>query len=106
MDPDTPDPETLDRLKFFFHRNGYVRWPRPERLEDEPPEKYKKGAEVRLVAETHSELTEIRILLRKAGFRPGSHFPKGNQFRQPIYGYQQVARFLRLMDDERGSGGA
>lgn len=98
---DAPDPETLDRLRFFFYRNGYVRWPVPDRLEDEPPEKYKKGAEVRLVAETHGELREIRDLLREAGFRVANHFPKGNQFRQPIYGYRQVARFLSLMDDER-----
>ena len=85
-------------LARLFWRNGYVRWQDPERSTD--TQVYKKGNEVRLVADTKQELAHIRRLLRAAGFEPGRPFAKGNQFRQPIYRKEAVARFLEMVGAE------
>lgn len=87
----------IRRLARLFWRNGYVRWQNLRRLEDEGSNRYRKGVEVRLVAESEQELRLIRRLLLAAGFEPGRPFAKGRQFRQPIYGRQAVARFLELV---------
>lgn len=89
----------ITELARFFRRNGYVRWQNPERQATEG-QKYKKGDEVRLVAESMSELAVIRRLLKRAGFKPGRPFAKGRQFLQPIYGRQAVARFLELVKSD------
>ena len=88
------------RLASFFRRNGFVRRQDPQRLADEGWERYKKGDELRLVAESAKELRLIRRLLREAGFKPGRPLAKGRQYRQPIYGRQAVARFLDLVAAE------
>jgi hypothetical protein len=74
-----------------------VRQQNAKRLAREGPQSYKKGDEVRLVAHSAAELREIRRLLRAAGFTVGRSFVKGRQFRQPIYGRDDVARFLDLI---------
>ncbi len=86
------------RLKEFFQRNGYVRRQDLRRKKDDGWDHYKKGDEVRLVAESEQELKLIRHLLRVVGFKPGRPFAKGLQYRQPIYGRQAVARFLEMVD--------
>jgi hypothetical protein len=86
----------LTRLRELFQRNGYVRLQDPDRVEAGGRE-YKKGDEVRLVADSRAELMEIRRLLTAAGFKLGRPFAKANQFRQPLYGRDQVARFVSLM---------
>ena len=58
---------------------------------------YKKGDEVRLVATSEAELACIRAELERAGFKPGRPFRKAGQYRQPIYGREEVARFLSLV---------
>jgi len=88
---------TARKLAKFFHRNGYVRWQDADRLGEEGHQAYKKGDEVRLVADSRKELAEIRRLLKNAGFKPGRPFPKGRQFRQPLYGRDAVDRFLELV---------
>lgn len=82
-----------------FRLNGYVRRPDPK-LRAEAPDTYKKGYEVRLVADSQVELREVRRLLRAAGFEPGRPFAKANQWRQPLYGRQAVTRFLQLVGQE------
>ena len=91
-----PAPEVVERLAGLFRRNGYLRWPNPIRRAADP-RTYKKGYEVRLVAESKAELRQIRRLLRAAGFAPGRPFAKARQWRQPVYGRQAVARFLELI---------
>jgi hypothetical protein len=86
----------LTRLRELFQRNGYVRLQDQERVESDG-RSYKKGDEVRLVADSRAELAEIRRLLAAGGFKLGRPFAKGNQFRQPLYGREQVARFVSLM---------
>jgi hypothetical protein len=102
MDDDRSDlpaaADAVSRLAVYFHRNGYVRTQDAVRVADDGFAKYKKGDEVRVVADSERELREIRRLLRAAGFRPGRPFAKGLQFRQPIYGREAVARFLEMMD--------
>ncbi len=64
--------------------------------------KYKKGVEMRLVANGREEQERILRRLKLAGFRPGRPFRKGperNQFCVPIYGREQVARFLRMVEE-------
>ncbi len=91
-------PAELAVLTGFFRRNGYTRWQDSRRRQREGYWAYKKGDEVRLVAESLRELALIRRLLRRAGFRPGRSFRKGRQYRQPVYGRQAVARFLDLIE--------
>src|SRR5438128_2454257 len=93
------DSEIIEQLAEFFHQNGYLRRPNWKR-QKAMPRAYKKGYEVRLVAETAAELRTIRRLLRTAGFKPGRAFRKANQWRQPLYGREEVARFLALVGDE------
>lgn len=84
------------QLKAFYDRNGYLRQQNPKRLAKEGRD-YKKGDEIRLVAASAAELKEIRRLLKAAGFTPGNPFQKSNQWRQPLYGRQAVADFLKLI---------
>ncbi|MGL4553612.1 MAG: hypothetical protein ACRC33_20815 [Gemmataceae bacterium] len=90
-------PEEVTRLAVIFRRNGYVRRQSADRLAAEGHQGYKKGDEVRLVAESVAELRAIRRGLLAAGFAPGRPFLKGNRWRQPIYGRVAVARFLSLV---------
>ncbi len=88
---------TAKQLTDFFQRNGYVRRQNSDRLSEVGSQSYRKGDEVRLVANTRVELALIRRLLRAAGFKPGRAFTKGRQYRQPLYGRAEVARFLELV---------
>jgi hypothetical protein len=90
--------EAVAQLAAFFRRNGYVRRQKADRLAADGPQGYKKGDEVRLVAESAAELRIIRRALRAAGFLPGRPFAKSSQWRQPVYGRAAVARFLALVD--------
>ena len=83
-----------------FCRNGYVRRLKVDRRRTEG-QKYKKGDEVRLVASSPAELATIRRLLRQAGFKAGRPYVQGRQFRLPLYGRQQVARFLAMVASQR-----
>lgn len=94
----------IRELARFFERNGYARWQAQDRVEKEGWGRYKKGDEIRLVANSEAELAVIRRLLRTAGFRPGRPFAKARQFRQPLYGRQAVERFFALMESEREAG--
>lgn len=93
-----PNPKVIERLAEFFRRNGYIRRASPVRRKKEKA-RYKKGDEVRLVADSRKELAEIRRLLRAAGFRRRSPFAKGRQWRQPVYGVAEVARFLAMIGE-------
>ena len=95
----TPPASVVARLADLFRRNGYVRWQDEERQTAEGVDVYKKGHEVRMVADSAAELKEIRGLLAKAGFKPARPFIKGRQFRQPVYGIRAVERFLKLVNE-------
>ena len=85
------------QLAEFFHRNGYVRQVNLDRRAEVTAQVYKKGDEVRLVANSVDELAIIQELLLAAGFKFGKPFQKGQQFRQPIYGRIEVARFISMV---------
>lgn len=85
------------QLAAFFRRNGYVRLQDPARAATEGAQAYKKGDEIRLVAWTKGELAVMRRLLKESGFPLAKPFEKNNQWRQPIYGRVEVARFLDLV---------
>ncbi len=84
-----------------FSRNGYVRQQNPERLNAEGYEGYKKGDEIRLIADSRRELSDLRRSLQQAQFSPGKPFEKGNRWCQPIYGREEVSRFLRVVGGRR-----
>ncbi len=86
----------LKTLSDFYHRNGYVLVQNASRQKKEG-RKYKKGDEVRLVALSMTELRQIRKLLADAGFKGGRPFKTVNRYRQPVYGREQVQRFLDLV---------
>ena len=92
-------PEIVEQLSAFFRRNGYARFQKADRLENEGYRTYKKGDEVRLIAEDPEELKQIRQLLLAAGFLPGNPFPKRNRWSQPLYGREAVQRFLLLIGE-------
>jgi hypothetical protein len=89
--------DAIAQLAQLLRRNGFVRWQNRRRAEAEGWDRYKKGDEVRLVANTPDELVLIRRLLREAGFQPGRPYVQGRQHRQPIYGRAAVRRFLDLV---------
>ncbi|MEW6745238.1 MAG: hypothetical protein AB1486_20995 [Planctomycetota bacterium] len=89
----------VEQLRRFFRRNGYVRRKNSERHRELGSRLYRKGDEVRLVAGSREELATIRQLLSRAGFKPGRPFVKGRQWRQPVYGRDEVARFLALLGE-------
>ncbi|MDA1260847.1 MAG: hypothetical protein O3A20_09530 [Planctomycetota bacterium] len=88
-------------LAGYFSRNGYVRQQDAKRLRTEGYEGYKKGDEVRLIAETRRELASLRRALQQAEFTPGKPFEKGKRWCQPIYGREAVSRFLRVVETRR-----
>ena len=92
----------LEQLAAWFHARGSVRRQNAERLAAEGYGRYKKGDEIRLAAGSKAELARVRKLLREAGFRPGKPFAKRRSFCQPLYGRQEVRRFLDLIgaDDD------
>lgn len=92
-------PAVARRLAWFFRRQGYVRWQNEERVTGDGHRIYKKGNEVRFIADTPEELAEIRWLLAALEFDVGRSFVKGAKFRQPVYGKGQVARLLDLVDE-------
>ena len=85
------------KLRRYFRRNGYVRHQNSERLAREGYLGYKKGEEVRLMAQGEQELHGLQDLLLRAGFSPGRPFVKGRQYCLPIYGREPVRRFLQLV---------
>lgn len=86
------------QLTALFERNGYVRWQNPDRIAEVGSQVYKKGDEVRLVAESDAELAHIQQLLEVRGFVSGRPFVKGKyQYCVPIYGREQVTRFLAVV---------
>ncbi|MFH1743598.1 MAG: hypothetical protein ABIH23_31730 [bacterium] len=90
----------IKQLAEFYHRNGYVRRQDARRYRKEGHRLYKKGDEIRLVADSKRELQTIRRLLKQAGFKPGRPFVHYNQYRQPLYGRDAVARFLSMIGEE------
>ncbi|MBI4878863.1 MAG: hypothetical protein HY812_04270 [Planctomycetes bacterium] len=87
-------------LGWYFRRNGYVRRQNAKRVAKEGWQQYKKGDEVRLVANSAVELRILRRLVVQVGLKPGRAFRKGRQYRLPIYGREAVARFLEIIEEE------
>lgn len=82
------------QLAQFYARNGCLRAPNPERLGDPS---YKKGCEIRLIADDKIELRHIREALEQLGFALPRAFSKNEfQWVQPIYGRAQIERFFEV----------
>ena len=95
----------VKELSFLFRRNGYVLEQNALRYQLEGHQRYKKGDEVRLTASSISELTHIEELLIQVGFSFGRSFAKGKQFRLPIYGREEVRRFMQMIEDNASTKG-
>lgn len=90
-----------DELAGAFSRNGYVRQQDAKRLRAEGYDGYKKGDEIRLIADNKRQLSALRRTLQEAAFSPGKPFEKGKRWCQPIYGREAVSRFLRVVGARR-----
>jgi len=84
----------IRRLARWFDEHGWTQTPPDPKLRRDFKETYKRGYEIRLSARPN-ELRELRRLLIRAGFEPGKHFAKGRRLVVPLYGKEQVERFLR-----------
>ncbi len=98
MTPFGGDPAAARELVAFYHRNGYVRWPRLDRVDQEDSRSYKKGVELRFTANDPAEAARIMLLLGRVGLRHGRPFAKGHQLRIPVYGAEAVTRFLEMLE--------
>ena len=98
----TTKPEICAELTAVFRRNGCVRRHDAERYATQGCTKYKKGEEIRLVANGREEQERIVRLLRLAGYKAGRPFrkaPQRAQFCVPIYGREQFARFQSMLEE-------
>ncbi len=95
--------EAARELVAYYRRNGHMRWPNPERVAREDAQTYKKGVEIRFSAYTEAEAKRIMTLLRQLGFRHGRTHNKGALVRIPVYGMDQVNRFLEMLEAEEGA---
>jgi len=96
------DPTTSVELTALFRRNGCVRRHDAARYARQGSMKYKKGEEIRLVANREAERVQIQRLLKRAGFKAGRPFRKskhGTQVCIPIYGREQVAGFVKMVEE-------
>lgn len=84
----------------YFLRNGYIRFP-SKNLRKVKGEDYKKGYEVRLVANDKKELLEINFLLKRAGFKSGKPFQKNSRIIQPVYGKDAVEKFQVFLSEHK-----
>ena len=82
------------RLARWFAEHGWAQTPPDPGLRKDRKETYKRGYEIRLSARP-DELAELQRLLVLAGYKPGKHFPKGRRLVVPLYGKEQVQRFLK-----------
>ena len=89
--------KAIAELAERFQRNGYIRRQNTEHLKQVGYMLYKKGFEIRLIAHSVNELHHIQFLLQVLDFTISKPFSVANHFRQPIYGREQVTRFLSLI---------
>ena len=89
---------TAEQLRQLFNRNGYYRVPDEASREDKKAS-YKKGYEIRFVAQDYKEYLEIRKLLKALGYEPGKAFFKGAQRVIPVYGKENYLAFQELMKE-------
>lgn len=99
----TSGQDAVRGLLRLFRRNGYLRRQNLRRYRAEGYQRYKKGNEIRLVANSKEELTVIRKWLTQAGFKLARPFAKDAQFRQPIYGKEYVRTFLEMLKQEESA---
>jgi hypothetical protein len=83
----------VHRLQWYARRNASVRRPDLE-LRRKYRGYYRKGHEVRLVAYSDAELAEMLCLLRLLGFSAGRPHHTVNRHYLPLYGAEQVRRFV------------
>ena len=84
----------MKRLAGWFDEHGWVQGAPDPKLRKALKATYKRGYEIRLSARP-GELAKLQRLLVRAGFKPGKHFPKATRLVVPLYGKEQVQRFLK-----------
>jgi hypothetical protein len=85
----------IEALRRFWSR-AYARVPNEDRFA-EGSAAYKKGWEIRFVADSPAECDEISRLLGAAGFVPGRRFAKGSGWIVPVYGREPTERLRALL---------
>lgn len=85
-----------------FQKNGYLRFPDPDRRKLET-RNYKKGFEIRIVVESKSGVAPLARLCRQLELKPGKPYSKGERWVLPIYGREAVERFQKWIQKRDGS---
>ena len=91
-------PRVIQELAQLFRERGYVRRQDPKKRKKKK-QKYHRGDEVRIMVSSKGELKRLRYLLRRAGFKPGRHYPQKAHFRQPVYGVRATTLFLEMVSE-------
>ena len=80
-----------------YQANGHVRYPLKTRVE-EANQSYRKGWEARIGAADDKSATRIVQAFKRCGYTPGKPYKHGAKVRVPLYGFEQVSRFVELVN--------
>jgi hypothetical protein len=80
--------------------NGHIRHPIEARVNgaDDPAQSYRKGWEARIGAADDKAAARIVKALKHCGYTPGKPYKHGAKLRVPLYGFDQVERFVDLVN--------
>ncbi len=90
----TASPRSI--IRAAYARSGWIQSPPDPKMRRKKKAKYRRGYEARLSVPP-ADLARVLRSLKALGFSPGSHYEKANCIRIPIYGKEQVARFVELV---------
>lgn len=80
-----------------YQANGHVRYPLETRA-GEANQSYRKGWEARIGVADNKTATRIVQALKRCGYAPGKPYKHGAKVRVPLYGFEQVSRFVELVN--------
>ncbi len=80
-----------------YETNGHIRYPITARA-GEPNQSYRKGWEARLGAVDAKTAARIVQAFKRCGYTPGKPYQHGAKLRVPLYGFEQVTRFVELVN--------
>ncbi len=80
-----------------YQGNGHIRHPIAARTDD-ATQSYRKGWEARIGVADDKTATRIVQALKRCGYAPGKPYKHGTKMRVPLYGFEQVSRFVELVN--------
>jgi hypothetical protein len=80
-----------------YEANGHIRYPIAARA-GELNQSYRKGWEARLGAVDAKAAARLVQAFKRCGYTPGNPYQHGTKLRVPLYGFEQVSRFVELVN--------